>query len=671
MSVEPRNSDGGPEIPSSVDDMTDEVGRRWWIAQVILASAFWGLVIFYAYTQAMPRAKYGVGFLGLAIIVYLLNEFAKKDLSRLSKLILGASGAITVFTTIYVIHEYLELITIRTGYSYWYEYPIAGVFVVTVAYLLYREYGLSFLAVLLASFVYGLYGNYAPGLFAHGGFTFERLLQIVVLDVRGLYGSLTQIVAAWIALFLLFAGLVRAYGAFDLIIQIAFKAATVVRSGITQSAVLASLIIGSINGSAAANAAMTGSFTIPLMKKAGIKSETAAGIEAVASSGGQIMPPVMGASAFVMAAILGIRYVDVIIAGLIPAFIFYVSVTVAVHYTSIGQIKSHDLKVENHIEKVKTKRELLIEGSRYFIPLFVLIYLLGVLQYTVMTSGLITVLVTIITGAVLPIVSSALFNRTEVFTTARTSIVQTLEGFRYGVEILAPIAIIVAAINAVVDILQTTGVPAVLSLSILDLSGGLLLATVLVAMGICILLGLGMPTVAAYTLVALLIAPTLVNTFLVNELAVHFFVFYAAILSGLTPPIAIAVVVASGVAEANFWRSCVEALKIAAPLYILPVTFIYHPDIVADPFHLASLFSIALTVVGAITIVHGLNYATYIENNYYLNFVFRGVFFTLGTLGMTFPNDSIRLAIIGVSIALMLVQTQYATLHSMATRVRT
>ena len=216
---------------------------------------------------------------------------------------------------------------------------MAALFTLVVLYLTYRAFGAAFVGVVVVSIGYAYFGASIPGLMGHSGIGGRQIVNVLALEFDGFFGSITQIVAAWVALFLLYAGLMRGYGAFDLIMRLSFKTAKYLRSGVAQSAVVSSLIVGSINGAQTANAAMTGSFTVPLMKNSGMEGESAGGIEAVASSGGQIMPPVMGAAAFVMASLLtGVGYVDVLIAGIVPALVFYVSVAIGVHYMAVGQL---------------------------------------------------------------------------------------------------------------------------------------------------------------------------------------------------------------------------------------------------------------------------------------------------------------------------------------------
>jgi TRAP transporter 4TM/12TM fusion protein len=637
-------------------------------ALLITATLSWCVTLWFAYTQAIPQARYGIIFLGFMILVTVLDEAeeAIEERQLLPLILLAASGIGGLITVIYMTINYEALIYTRVGYAYSYEYIIAAALVFSILYLTYKSYGLVFFGVVVLAIIYGFAGNHFPGILNHGGFSEHRLLLILVLDVEGFFGTIHRIMASEVALFLLYAGLMRGYGAFDLILRTALRSVKYVKSGVGLSAVTASIIIGSITGSQAANTAITGSFTIPLMKEHGMKSETAGGIESVASSGGQIMPPVMGAAAFVMASILGTTYLAVVIAGIIPALIFYISAIIAVHYTTVQQIgESVEVNPEEYLDETKTQRELLIQAARFIIPFIVLVYTLGILQWTVMTAGMWTVLTMLLTGFGFPLAKQAMKDSSKLSEQSREIAEQTLLGLKYGAITLGPIVIIVAAVNGIVDILTQSGLPGILSLALIDLSGGNMALTVILAMVICILLGLGMPTVAAYIVVAFLIAPTLINQFFVPDMAAHYFVFYSAILSGLTPPIAIAVVVATGIAGSNFWRTCFEALKISAVLFILPIAFIYNPELVIGGFNIETVVSATIALAGGFGVVHGLNTQS-IGMNMPLTLTMRAVYFLLGTIAIIFPDTLVRVgALVGI-LALYLFQTYnpYSTYSS-------
>ena len=631
------------------------VEERLRMALISYSIPFWMVVMWYSYTQQMPRGQYAVAFLGGILGLYVISELDEPLVERNwgETGLLLVSGLITVATSGYLFLNYQAVAIDTVGRATDPQLVMAFAFTLAMIYLTWRSFGITFLAVVLIGIGYGLVGPQMPGALSHGGLSPSRILRILVVSVDGFFGFLTRLVAAWIALFLLYAGLLKAYGAFDLILRLAVRSAKYVDSGIAQTAVIASAVIGSVNGSQTANAGMTGSFTIPLMKENGIKPETAGGIEAVASTAGQVLPPVMGAGAFIMASLItGVTYVDVIIAGLIPAAILVVSIAMAVHYVAAPQID--DPEMSGLIGEKMDRQTMLLESVKYGVPMFILIYVLGVLQYTVMTAALYTALSMIVFGIGVPQVQALLdgdSNR-EAFV---DTLEQTVDGFREGVIVVAPVTIILAAINGVVDILMATGVPTAISLTLLDLSGGVAIIAFVLAMFICILLGLGMPTTAAYTVVALLVAPTLISQFAVPEFAAHFFVFYAAILAGLTPPIATCVAVTCGISGGGFWGSCKEALRISAPLFVLPFAFAYHPELVSGTFNYASLSAGVIAMLGSIAIIHGINYQFVFGRGQ--TYGLRIMFFVAGVVAMVHPVQMVQIGALAAVLALYALQT--------------
>ena len=625
----------------------------------VVALLFWARVALYALNQEVARAKYGVFFLGGGILIYVLKElYELEGDNRLGRLGLWACAVIGVGTSAYVWFHYQILETTRVGYALPREYILGALFTLAVLYLTYRAFGAAFAGVVVLAIGYAFFGNVIPGLLGHSGIAAKQIVNVLTMEFDGFFGSITQIVAAWVALFLLYAGLMRGFGAFQLIMRLSFKTAKYLRSGVAQSAVVSSLIVGSINGAQTANAAMTGSFTIPLMKNSGMKGESAGGIEAVASSGGQIMPPVMGAAAFVMASLLtGVGYVDVLIAGIIPALVFYISAAIGVHYMAIKQLPKGGINLDEKLAALDEGYHPVIEAVRFGLPFAVLLYTLGIAQWTVISSALYTCAAMILTGAGIPALLSLVHSEMDAITTSREVVNDTVSGFKFGAVTVAPIAIIIAAVNGIVDLLNATGMPGKLSLALVSIAGGVMLFTVILAMIICLILGLGMPTVAAYTIVALLIAPTLTGQFGVPDLAAHFFVFYAAILSGITPPIAIAIVVTAGIAESNFWWTSVEALKLAMPLFILPFTFIYNPEIVTGGLTFQTILSGFIVLLGAIAITHGLNCASRpFDISSPLSYGVRAVYFTLGTLAMVWPALMPRVGMVLAAMILIAIQ---------------
>lgn len=611
----------------------------------VSAILFWMIVLYWARTQAMSRGQYGVIFVGAILTVYALDQ-TRQALERgdwLDSFVLLPASIVLISASVYFASNYEQVYVISQGYALEHEYMIARLIILSILYLTWREFGNLFLGLVGGVMAYGMYGDAIGGILGHGGMVELTLLQTLVTDLYGFYGSLTQLTAAWIAPFLLYAGLLFGYGAFDLILRIAIQSAKYIESGVAQTAVLSSAVIGSINGSYTANAAMTGAFTIPTMKESGMKGYNAAAIESVASTSGQVLPPVMGASAFVMASYLKVPYIDVVIAGLVPAAVLVISIALAVHYTALSDASDQSMEFSEFFDEALTTREKWVEGFRLGVPFLVLIYSLGVIQYTVMTSALYTIVSMVILGIGVPTVVQLVSDtKTSAAEELVTQVGNTVTGFRRGALILAPIAIILIAINGVIDIFSVTGVPNKIALLLIDLSGGVLLFAVVLGMMVAIAMGIGMPTVAAYVIVAILVVPTFVSDFGIPPVTAHYTMFYAAILAGITPPVATAVVVTAGIAEANFWRVSASAIKIAAPLFILPVTFVYNPEIVSFSLGIPTVLAGAFVTLGAITMIYGLNYP--FETGFGKTVALRLGLSVLGIVIMVYPGEVVKLA---------------------------
>ncbi|MDZ5811091.1 TRAP transporter fused permease subunit [Halorubrum sp. AD140] len=608
------------------------------------ALLFWAGVLYWAQTQAISQVQFATAFVGGILTVYALNEtrLAIADGDWIDGAVLIAASLSLMTASAFFAINFEDVYLQRQGYALEHEYMLARLVILSLMYLTWREFGNVFLGLIFVVFGYAVYGNHVPGVLGHAGMTQATLLQATVTDLYGFYGSLTQITASWIAPFLLYAGLLFAYGAFDLILRVAIVAARYIESGIAQTAVLSSAVIGSINGSYTANAAMTGSFTIPTMQEAGMKGHRAAAIEAVASTSGQVLPPVMGASAFVMASYLGVSYLTIVVAGLMPAAILVVSIAIAVHYLAISDTSNQEMEFSEFFDETLSTEEKVFQSIRFGLPFALLIYLLGVVQYTVMTSALYTVVAMMITGTLMPPLQRFVDNSgTGPVEEVVSQVKNTVHGIRRGAIILAPIAIILIVISGVVNLFSTTGIPAKIALLLINISGGVLLFAVLLGMAVAILMGVGMPTVAAYVIVAILIVPTFVSDFGIPEITAHYTMFYAAILAGITPPVATAAVIAAGIAQANFWRTCGAAIRIAAPLFVLPVAFVYNPGLISMEPGLDTLAVGMLVLLGAVAIIYGLNYPFEMRPGRKL--LARSLLATLGVLIMAYPSNVAKL----------------------------
>lgn len=622
---------------------------------VLIAIVLWSIMLWYGNTYSIPQALYSVIFLGGSIVVYSLIELreaieAEARTRARVMAILAISGAlITAFSYL----EFDNMLDSRSTAPELSHYILAIAVIIVVLYLTYDAFGSVFSVVVLLSFAYAYFGPYFPGVFFHTGMTGSRILEITVINMAGIYGRLTQVGATMVAPFLLFAGLIKGFGGFGVMLGFSTWIAKYLRTGIAQMATIMSMAVGSISGSAAANTSITGAFTIPLMKESGIDGDKSAAIESVASSGGQILPPVMGVAAFLMADLLTLPIFTIFTAALIPALIYYVVVANGVRWTALscledGETLEIDEETADNIEDhdlVTFVPEMpsLLYGTQFIIAIVYLLYALGVERQPVLIAGNRTVMLSIVLGAVYISVDKMYFS--EELSNMKETVTEVLSLLKIGIvdgaKTAAGIMIIIASIGAVIDILLTTGFPTMLSLMLTEIAGDSLFVLLIMTMITAILLGMGMPTPAAYLIVAILLAPTLVQ-YGVPELNAHFFVFYYAILSAITPPIAVGIIISSSIANSNFWKTSLQALTLAVPLFILPFSFVYYPEIIAadlSEYPLGAMYG--FLVLGALLLIsYGLNTSdvpfTDLTGRKYLT-PFRGMLLVIGTIILSVP----------------------------------
>jgi TRAP transporter 4TM/12TM fusion protein len=457
---------------------------------------------------------------------------------------------------------------------YWYEYVLSGVLIVAVLEGTRRAFGWMITLVSAGAILYAYFGYLIPPPIGHGGFETIRILEAAVLNVgSGILSSTLAIVATWVAIFIIYAELLTAYGGLEFIRDNAIMLSKRFSSGIAQIAVITSMGMGSIVGSSLANTAATGSFTIPLMKEHNLEGETAAAIESIASSGGQILPPVMGAAAFLMAEFLGVSFASIIAYAFLPALLFYAALvlTVAIITTEEG-IDPPRLETDRI-----TPRYLLRNGLYIVASIIVLVYSLVVLKYDPLTCGIYAI-GTLVGGIYVSAAAGGLLDDdADVIGQLIRTTKQTIHGFVQGGRRVAPIMIVIGPLLVIIRIVPLTGINQVISIYMVSFGNTLPLLLLLAAV-MSVLFGMGMPSVAAYILVTIFVVPGLIQ-FGVTEIQGHFFVFYYAIISGITPPVAVVIAVASGIADSNFLRTCMKALPVALPLFIIPFVFVYNPQL--------------------------------------------------------------------------------------------
>ena len=432
---------------------------------------------------------------------------------------------------------------------------VAGlVLIIATLEMARRSVGPVMMWVGLVFLLYGAFGNLLPDVLATKGFTFERIVRFQVFTGAGLFGAPLGIAAGAVFSFVLFGAFLQVTGAGKFLIDLSFAAAGRYRGGPAKASVIASAAMGSISGSAIANTVTTGSLTIPMMKKLGYKPEEAAGIEAAASTGGQIMPPIMGAGAFVMAEFTKTSYGDIVWMALVPALLYFLSVLLYVHV----------LAVKNGFQGMQGQTgawRVLVDGLHFLLPLALITALL-LWNYSPVLVG--------VAGSAAVLLASLLRTHT------RIGLSQLIEGLRQGAMLAVSISVACAVAGLVVGTIGQTGIGLQFTESVVALSGGQLwLALVLVAIA-ALVLGMGLPATAAYIVLAVMTGPALQELGLALITA-HMIIFWLAQSSNVTPPIALAAFAGAGVAGAAPMRSAVEAVKLASGLFIIPLMMAFSP----------------------------------------------------------------------------------------------
>jgi TRAP transporter 4TM/12TM fusion protein len=442
--------------------------------------------------------------------------------------------------------------------------------------------GLAIIAVCFI--VYGLMGAAMPEIIAHRGLSWSRMLELQS-STQGILGPAVMVSLNYVFFFIFFGAMLEATGGGRLLINGAIAMTGRLRSGPAMSAVLASALMGSINGSAVANVVSTGILTIPLIKKRGYSASFAAATEAAASSGGQLMPPIMGASAFILADTVGVPYQNVVIAAIVPSLIYYLAIGVRVHLEAVRQ----DIQALPDDARPSLRQELRERGHLLVAPV-VLVYLMFH-GYTPTTAAVLA--------------TAVLLGLATLRGTTRIGPIRLLQVFASTGQMAVHVAVPCAAAGIVVGVVAFSNLGIRLSDIIINASGGHLLLLLIFSAAGAIILGMGLPSTAAYIVASVLIAPALI-VMGIEPIAAHLFVLYFAILSMLTPPVALAAYAAAGLARANTNQVCWQALQLSLPAYLLPFAFVYNPGILLIGGAWQTLWGAGTVLLGSFMLAAGL-----------------------------------------------------------------
>ncbi|WP_172153261.1 TRAP transporter permease [Pseudomonas tumuqii] len=499
-------------------------------------------------------------FLTASFVLYFLKDEGTDRQISWSKRIVNY--VCVIGTLLSVTHLFLNLDRIITSWGASFltstDLVMAGILSLVVLEAARRE-SVAFFVLSVVGILYILFGGSMPGILGHAGMELEQFLYLTAYTAEGIYGFGLEVAASYIFMFLLLSASMTQTqtGRFIMDICNAFFGRRT--GGPAKSAVVSSALLGTMVGSSIGNVATTGTFTIPLMKQAGIPAHKAAAIETVASEGSQFLPPIMGAGAFIMAAMTGIPYATIALAALIPALLYFVAIFAVVHFESV-RLKLGGLSKE----QIPDARQVFADGWHLLIPPILLFYLLMGQGMSPAYAGVITVIASIIV---------AMLRKST-----RLSLGQVVKVFDDGARSAASVVALIVAIGFIQQALVTTGLGPRLSELILMGTHGSLILTLILSVITATLLGMGMPTPIAYVLLALFVAPAL-EAVGVSTLAAHLFLFYFAIKSGSTPPVAVVAIVAASIAEASWWKSSVTAFVYSLPSFIIAFMFVYCPEL--------------------------------------------------------------------------------------------
>ncbi len=587
-------------VPGSETIDLDELRRQFdteartrflegWQAKLVLLAAI-TLSLFHLYTSGfglMLAIKQRSIHLALVLfLVYLLYPmFGKSNKSAVPWYDFVLSG-IAVFAAMYHVIFFDELI-MRSGLPTTMDIVVGFVGIALLLEATRRVSNPILPCIAIFFILYCYFGRHFPTMFAHRGFSIQRIINHMYMGTEGVFGIPLGVSATFVFMFILFGSFLEQTGMGRFIIDLSMALAGWSTGGPAKVAVLSSGLMGSISGSSVANVCTTGMFTIPLMKSVGYKPYFAGAVEAVASTGGQIMPPVMGAAAFIMAEFLGVPYIHVALAAIVPALLYYFAVIVQVHFeaTRLG------LKGLPR-EKLPKIGPLLRSKGHLLIPLASIIYFL-LSGYTPIKAAFYGIVATVVVSFLNP--------------QTRMTLPKLRDALDSGARGALGVACACATVGIIVGTATLTGLGLRIASAIIALSGGKLIISLMLTMVACILLGAGLPTTANFIVTSTMAAPALLQLG-VAPMAAYMFVLYFGIAADLSPPVALAAYAGAGIAGDDPMKTGATAIKLALAGFLVPYVYVFNPmlvlvDFQAGPFAMSigtALLGVFLLGLGSI-----------------------------------------------------------------------
>ena len=554
-------------------------------AKIAFAALSTALVTFSLYTamfgvfpDMIQRGAHISAVIGLVYVrLFGLNSVGGLSWSRIKFFGLGVIGSVVLGYQFF----FYEDVVSRFGSITNYEMPIAVLAIILLLDATRRTIGWSMVGLAIFFLIYAFYGRYFPGLLAHRGYDMVRILEQVYLGADGIYGTPLGVSSTFVIIIVVLGALLEKTGASGVLMDIAVSMTRNSRGGPAKAAVVGSSLMGMISGTAVANVLTTGTISIPLMRRGGYRPAVAGAVEAVASTGGQLMPPIMGAAAFLMADIMEVPYLDITKAALLPALLFYIAVFASVHLEAVktGLKPLESIDIPDVAQSLRNSGHVLLS-----IPVFIGTLISG---YSVMYSSL---------AGIVCLLALSLLRYSS-----RLNPRQLIAAAVSAAEAILPVALATATAGIIIGVVTLTGMGLKFSSFIVSISGNNLLVALVLTMASSLVLGMGLPTAAAYILVATLTAPALVSMG-VDLMAAHMFVFYSAMLSSITPPVALAAFAAAAICREPPMRVAMISVKFGFVAFLLPYFFVLEPRLLGmgDIGETVGVF--AMAVVGVLSL---------------------------------------------------------------------
>ena len=549
---------------------------------LILAICF---VAFHLYTAAfgtMPGIAQKSIHLGFLLVIFYINAMVDSE-KRWEQIFLGIMALFALGGCAYItiLDENLQL---RAGIVYASDILFAILLIIAIFEACRRKMGNPLVIITLVFVAYAFLGKYIPGFLNQPGMTLKKFTSLVYLTTDGIFGSPLYASASYVVLFVLLGAIMSVSGIGDYMTNLATSLFGHMRGGPAKVAVVASGFFGSISGSPTANVIGTGTFTIPMMKKHGFEPEFAAAVEATASTGGAIMPPIMGSTAFIMAEMLGIPYTAVAKAALIPAILYFLAVLFGVDIYAA----KHGLKgiPRSQLPKVRS----MLKQIYMLAPLIFLIFCMAVFNMTIVRSGLLTIIVTLVLVEINP--------------KTRMTKEQWLQIPVQTVKSAVSVGIACAMAGIISGVIMGSGLGYRISSILTSVAGTSMLLLLVLTMVVSLIMGMGVPTTAAYLVLASLVAPTMIQLG-IPPLAAHMFIFYFGCISSITPPVALAAYAGAGLAGCDPNKTGYKAFRLAFCSFLMPYLFVYNPVLLMEGGVLDILWSLVTALIGAYLLASG------------------------------------------------------------------